>query len=102
MVTIPVSRATSVAAPTQQGAGSGSRVADAGGFLSTMHNALANISTDQTAAAGAEKAVAEGKPGASMSTALVLSDRAQLAFNAAVSVRDEVVSAYQNLMSMQI
>jgi flagellar hook-basal body complex protein FliE len=50
----------------------------------------------------AEQAVASGAAGASMSSALVLSDRAEIGFNATVAVRNELVSAYQTVMNMQI
>ena len=60
------------------------------------------ISQNQASANNAEQAVASGAPGASMSSALVLSDRAELGFNATVAVRNELVSAYQTVMNMQI
>ena len=45
--------------------------------------------------------VAAGVPGATLSKALVSSDRAQVAWSATVAVRNEVVSAYQTIMNMQ-
>ncbi|MGH7057888.1 MAG: flagellar hook-basal body complex protein FliE, partial [Acetobacteraceae bacterium] len=68
----------------------------------TLQRALNDVSRSQEAATAAENAVAAGKPGASMSTALVLSDRAEIGWNAVVAVRNEVVSAYQTMMNMQI
>lgn len=76
--------------------------AQQGDFLSTISHALGVVSQDQAAATGAENAVATGKPGASVASALVLSDRAELGWNAVVAVRNEVVSAYQGIMNMQI
>jgi flagellar hook-basal body complex protein FliE len=73
-----------------------------GDFLSTISQALGATSQDQAAASDAENGVAAGKPGASMASALVLSDRAELAWNAVVAVRNEVVSAYQSVMNMTI
>ena len=60
------------------------------------------VSADQATAVKAEDAVAAGAPGASMATALVLSDKAETAWNAVVAVRNEVVAAYQTLTNMQI
>lgn len=71
-------------------------------FLATMNQALMGISQNQASANNAEQAVATGAPGASMASALVLSDRAELGFNATVAVRNELVSAYQTVMNMQI
>ena len=80
----------------------GSASVHGGDFLQTLHGALMGVSADQAAATKAENAVAAGAPGASMATALVLSDKAETAWNAVVAVRNEVVSAYQTLTNMQI
>lgn len=73
-----------------------------GNFIDTLTSALQGVSEAQGAASSAETAVATGAPGASMASALVLSDKAEIGFNAVVAVRNEVVSAYQTLMNMQI
>ncbi len=70
-------------------------------FLSLVQGALQGVSATQNQAAVSQAAVAAGLPGASLSQALVASDRAQVAWNAAVAVRNEVVSAYQTVMNMQ-
>ena len=80
----------------------GKASAHEGDFLQTLHGALMGVSADQAAAVKAENAVATGAPGASMATALVLSDKAETAWNAVVAVRNEVVAAYQTLTNMQI
>ncbi len=72
------------------------------GFGKTLQQALTDVSQSQTAATTAENAVASEKPGASASTALVLSDQAEIGWNAVVAVRNEVVSAYQTMVNMQI
>lgn len=74
----------------------------ASSFLGTVNHALNAVSDTQSRAGQAENAVAEGKPGASQATALVLSDRAELGWSGVVAVRNEVVSAYQTLANMQI
>ena len=73
-----------------------------GGFGRTLQQALIDVSQSQSAATGAENAVASGNPGASASTALVLSDQAEIGWNAVVAVRNEAVSAYQTMANMQI
>lgn len=92
--------------PLVSGVGAGGSrpggVAATPSFLDTVQHALDQVSTAQHAAASAEQAVATGAPGASTATALVLSDRAELAWSAVVAVRNETVSAYQTVMNMQI
>ena len=72
-----------------------------GNFLDLMGGALKGVSATQSAATSAEAGYAAGVPGATLSQALVASDRAQVAWNATVAVRNEVVSAYQTIMNMQ-
>lgn len=69
-------------------------------FLSMVDSALQSVSTDQNTASQAESAFSVGAPGATLGKALVASDRAQIAWNATVSVRNELVSAYQSVMNM--
>lgn len=71
-------------------------------FAGTLQHALSAVSQSQHAAAAAENAVATGAPGASTATALVLSDKAEVNWTGLVAVRNEVVSAYQTIMNMQI
>jgi flagellar hook-basal body complex protein FliE len=80
-----------------------SHAAAAGGnFLSMIDSALQSVSTAQSTATAAEAGYAAGLPGASLGTALVSSDRAEIAWNATVAVRNEVVSAYQSIMNMPL
>lgn len=72
-----------------------------GHFLSLVSNALQNVSDQQSAATKAEAGYAAGVPGATLGKALVASDRATVAWNATVAVRNEIVSAYQSIMNMQ-
>lgn len=72
-----------------------------GNFLSLVSNALQDVSAQQSAATTAEAGYAAGVPGATLGKALVASDRATVAWNATVAVRNEVVSAYQSIMNMQ-
>jgi flagellar hook-basal body complex protein FliE len=72
-----------------------------GNFLSLVADALQGVSAQQSSAASAEAGYAAGVPGATLGKALVASDKAEVAWNATVSVRNEVVSAYQAVMNMQ-
>ncbi len=71
------------------------------GFLDTLNLALQTVSTTQGQASAAEAGFSAGIPGATLAKALVASDRAGVAWNATVGVRNELVSAYQSVMNMQ-
>jgi len=75
--------------------------ASAPSFLGLINSALQDVSATQAAADTAQAGYAAGVPGASISKALVASDRAEVAWNATVAVRNEIVSAYQSIMNMQ-
>jgi flagellar hook-basal body complex protein FliE len=85
------------------GAGGASAAASpgSGDFLGLVGSALRGVSDTQNAAAAAESGYTVGASGATLGKALVASDRAEVAWNATVAVRNEVVSAYQSVMSMQ-
>ncbi len=83
------------------GAAAASGAAPALGFAGLVDQALTTVSADQNAAAAQEASYAAGTPGASLGGALVASDRAEVAWNATVAVRNEVVTAYQSIMNMQ-
>jgi flagellar hook-basal body complex protein FliE len=72
-----------------------------GNFLDLVNSALKDVSATQKTAATAEAGFAAGVPGATIGNALVSSDQAEVAWNATVAVRNEVVSAYQSIMNMQ-
>jgi flagellar hook-basal body complex protein FliE len=75
--------------------------APAPGFAGLVDQALTTVSAEQNDAAEKQAAYAAGRPGASLGAALVASDRAEVAWNATVAVRNEVVTAYQSIMNMQ-
>jgi flagellar hook-basal body complex protein FliE len=85
--------------------GAGSQAAPSaaagGNFLDMVNRALQGVSSAQQGAASAEAAYSVGAPGATLGKTLVASDRAEVAWNATVAVRNEVVSAYQSIMNMQ-
>ena len=83
------------------GANASSATPQPGHFLSLVSDALHGVSAQQASAASAEAGYAAGVPGATLGKALVASDRAEVAWNATVAVRNEVVSAYQAVMNMQ-
>ncbi len=75
--------------------------APAPGFANLLDHALQGVSAMQGQASMAEAGYAAGVPGATLSRALVASDRASVAWSATVAVRNELVNAYQSIMNMQ-
>jgi flagellar hook-basal body complex protein FliE len=95
-------QAAGLAAGAVAGSGGVSgQAASKGNFLDLVNTALQGVSTAQSSATSAEAGYAAGVPGATLGKALVASDRAEVAWNATVAVRNEVVSAYQSIMNMQ-
>lgn len=70
-------------------------------FAGMLDGALKNVSAAQQTAQTAEQNFAVGAPGATLGKAVVSSDQAEIAWNATVAVRNEVVSAYSSVMNMQ-
>jgi flagellar hook-basal body complex protein FliE len=101
-VIAPVMPLPGISSAATETGGPSSASGSASQFAGTLLNALSAVSQSQGGAAAAENAVATGAPGASTSTALVLSDKAEVNWTALVAVRNEVVSAYQTIMNMQI
>lgn len=87
-----------IAADASRGGGAD---AAGGNFAAIVDSALRGVSATQEAAAAAEQNYAAGVPGASLGQAVVSSDRAEIAWNAMVAVRNEAVSAYSSVMNMQ-
>ncbi|MBB5373742.1 flagellar hook-basal body complex protein FliE [Acidocella aromatica] len=102
MLTNMAVQAAGVAAGAVVGAGNASATtAPKSNFLDLVNTALQGVSATQSSATAAEAGYAAGAPGATLGKALVASDRAEVAWNATVAVRNEVVSAYQSIMNMQ-
>lgn len=70
-------------------------------FDALVDTALKDVSSAQDNASVAEASYSAGVPGATLGKALVASDQAEVAWNATVAVRNELVSAYQTLSNMQ-
>jgi len=81
--------------------GADAAASPAPGFLDMVNQALQGVSGAQAQAATAEAGYTIGAPGATLGKALVASDQAEVGWNAAVAVRNEMVSAYQSIMNMQ-
>jgi len=71
-------------------------------FGNLLNNALNTVNQYQQESAMAATQVETGDGGASLVKAVIASQKANVAFQATVQVRNRVVSAYQDIMNMPI
>ena len=70
------------------------------GFGSLLRDAVANVQQLETQASTAAEGLMRGD-GVDIHTAMIATQKADLAFQLALSVRNKAVSAYQTLMGLQ-
>lgn len=73
-----------------------------GGFSTVLSGALKEISATQQAATDSQQAFQVGAPGATLESTMMSMQKAQLGFQTAVTVRNRLVSAYTEIMNMQV
>jgi flagellar hook-basal body complex protein FliE len=78
----------------------GSEVA-AGGFAGELKKSLDRISDAQQSASSQAEAFELGKPGVALNDVMVDMAKAGIGFQTGLQVRNKVVAAYQEIMSMQ-
>ncbi|MCU0968753.1 MAG: flagellar hook-basal body complex protein FliE [Rubrivivax sp.] len=76
--------------------------AEGGGFRTAMTQALGNVSRAQLEAGRLQREVALDNPTVSLEETMVAMQKAQIGFQAAVQVRNRLVSAYTEIMNMQV
>ena len=72
-----------------------------GGFAAELKRSIDNISGAQSKAYGQAEDFELGKPGVALNDVMVDLQKANVAFQTGVQVRNKLVSAYQEMMSMQ-
>ncbi len=75
--------------------------AGSGGFAGLLSQALSGLASLQTQADTAAQQLATGQSG-DIATAVVAAEKANLAMSLAVQVRNQALSAYQQIMQMQV
>ncbi|PLC06473.1 flagellar hook-basal body complex protein FliE [Variovorax sp. RO1] len=75
--------------------------AGAGSFAAELQRSLANISGAQQQAYAQAESFELGKPGVALNDVMVDLQKANVAFQTGLQVRNRLVSAYQEIMSMQ-
>lgn len=92
-----VARPSATRVPAQAGA------ANAGvSFASTLESALDAVSRAQGEATALQRQYQAGVAGVSLEQTMVGMQKAQIGFQAALAVRNRLVSAYSDIMNMQV
>jgi flagellar hook-basal body complex protein FliE len=73
-----------------------------GGFAEELRSSIDRISELQAAAKAKGKAFQAGEAGISLPEVMVESQKASVAFQAGVQVRNRLVNAYKEIMNMQV
>lgn len=71
-------------------------------FAEALKNTIGQVSEAQNAASAKGRAFTMGDESVSLSDVMIASQKASIAFQATVQVRNKVVSAYQEIMNMQV
>lgn len=71
-------------------------------FSALLQNSIESVSENQKASAELGKALTMGDPDVSLEQVMIASQKASISFQAMVQVRNRMVSAYQEIMSMQV
>jgi flagellar hook-basal body complex protein FliE len=92
-------RAASASAAGQQPASASTGSTD---FAALLKASLDQVNATQQDSANLSKAFEQGDPNANLQEVMVSLQQANISFQAMVQVRNKLVSAYQEVMSMQV
>ena len=73
-----------------------------GGFRSELADALKSVSASQNEAQRLQREVALDNPTVSLEETMIAMQKAQIGFQATLQVRNRLVSAYTEIMNMQV
>ena len=71
-------------------------------FAGAMQQALKTVSAQQTESSRLQREVTLGNPNVSLEQAVIAGQKAQIGFQAAIQVRNRLLSAYTDIMNMQV
>lgn len=89
-------------APGGRAAAGAAQAQSATSFSAALDSALASVSRAQDGAAELQRQYQMGVPGVGLEQTMVAMQKAQLGFQAALAVRNRLVSAYTDIMNMQV
>lgn len=91
-------------APAAPGSGGTGPVTPPGGpsFASALGDALKSVSEAQKASGDLQRKFQSGAEGVSLEETMIAMQKAQVGFQAALAVRNRLVSAYTDVMNMSI
>ena len=92
------SQATQQAIPTAQATGGANDI----DFSSLMKSAVNQVNETQQAAGKLKTAFEMGDPNVSLADAMIASQKASVAFQATVQVRNKLIGAYEEVMRMSV
>ena len=95
----PAVRPDAIAPGAKPAGANGAAPADFGSLLKA---GLDSVNAAQSRATSAAVAFEKGTPGVELSTVMIESQKASVAFRAATEVRNRLVNAYQEIMNMPI
>jgi flagellar hook-basal body complex protein FliE len=94
-------RATAVQAGFAPASAAPGIAVESGGFAAELKRSLDNISGAQNRAYGQAEAFELGKPGVALNDVMVDLQKANVAFQTGLQVRNRLVAAYQEVMNLQ-
>jgi flagellar hook-basal body complex protein FliE len=78
------------------------KAAEGAGFQQALTQALGAVSKTQNDASAMQREVQMGNPTVSLEQTMVAMQKAQIGFQATLTVRNKLVQAYSDIMSMQV
>ena len=94
-------RSTALQTAMPSGARAAQSADNQGGFAAELKRSINDISAVQNHAYGQAEAFELGKPGVALNDVMVDMQKASIAFQTGLQVRNRLVSAYQEVMSLQ-
>ncbi len=89
-------------AAVNTGFGGGRTSGAVGGFAAAFSKALDSVNADQVKADAVQRQYQLGDPKVSLEEAMLATQDANISFQALVQVRNRLVSAYHDIMNMQV
>lgn len=95
-------RQSARAAGLSSGSTGAAEAAERGGFQVALTNALRSVSNAQNESTTLQREVSLDNPTVSIEQTMVAMQKAQIGFQAALTVRNKLVQAYSDIMNMNV